>query len=932
MKNHKFSTFITSNISLIIVLLFIFSISSFAQKPKILLPTARENFIIDKYSNNEETWAYLLSKADIYLTYDNTDGATQPTTALALAYIITGDVAYKDKAKALFMQHYINSTDFSYQSSNGMRWAGKWAFMTFTWLYDEWTETEKSDILDKMKIWAEYWIDHSVLAPDGPLRVTDSDHTTSLAETFLMMAVCLEDEGLMTMIEDDTTPLHEAVIVTSGGVDVPTSDILYAKSDWLLNDFVVATYMEDWMEGGYWAEGTKYSPNTMTHWVRAFFINNEVRNISFPTSYCDDVIKMFVHNTFPAYNGFFQNEDVEGVNNYGDYRSIAADNRFDAALHLIALSTDVESKELGQHWLNKLKEIPGTPTTFNGYSGIWRVLFEVVDAPSASPQSLNLETTIVSEGVGFVATRSDWSEDATLLFFQNNIIKVDHEQADALSFDIVHGDAIVTKEMTGYGFNATDSPPYTSTAHNTLLIENESLDGGNNPYGNRGEGPGINRMITSAPQYTFIEADATMVYNRGAGYQPDIYADYVIRKIGFMKDLNMVIVYDNIVIKPEASPRWTKYIQHFQVEPTLTDGVYSAAKDGSKFFVNTIYPTNTVTTVVDESILWEAWDGAEAPENQMKWHISVTNPDSPDNAKYLNILYFDDDIVTEMPTTHLLQSDDMTVTTGNVIGTHIEGTAGEDNVVLFNNDPAEIPIANTISYKITTANQSTHYIYGVEPDTGFDITSTDDNGETIVTVNTGGTTMSTTDGVLSFVIEGIPLAVELLQFEVSLMQDRENVKLSWRTASEINAKGYEVQRMSKSNDWANIGWKNVNSSSNSMKTYHFIDTDPDSDINYYRLKQIDNDGNYDYSNTVNIRLDSDYNHVEIYPNPSTNQIKIISKTNINHYEIYNHTGQSILKGDIINNNSILISALPSGVYLIKLSSDNGIVQKMFVKK
>ena len=738
---------------LVLSLCLLFPISLYAEPAPLLIPPDRSDFIASKYASNEPSWQFLQEKANAYLSLSNSAyGISEKAATLALAYRVSGRADYRDRAMDMFMAFFINGS-FNYQGRNDFRWHGPWAFLTYTWLYNDWSVANKVTIINEFNTWAQYWVTHSAPPPVGSthFRIGDSDHISFLSEIFLMMAVSLENEDATTRVADTGVPLAE-VIIDPDGTEIPTSSILFAKSDWILNDMVVAQYMNDWMEGGLWSEGTDYSPGTMEHWMRAYLINKEIRNISFPNNYYEDVLYSTIYSTYPAYNGIYQYRDIEQVAAYGDYRPPAGDYRYDMMLHILAmLDNNSNSKALAQFWINAVTEKnPNAPAEANE---VWRFLFEGAGGATAqSPENLALDTTFIAEGEGFVSTRTGWGENASVLFFLNSKNYVDHEHADALSFDIVHKNAVITKEMTGYRLNATDSPPFTGTAHNTLLIENESPDGSSNPRG-RGEGDGVNRVVSSTREYTYIEADATKVYNRGEGYMPDIYADNVVRKIAFLKEKNIVIVYDNIVILPDASPRWTKYIQHFQEEPVEENNVYSASSNGSKIFFKSLYPANVSISKVDESLYWSNASTVEAPLNQRKWHLSITNPDNPDDVEYLNIIYFDDDTVATMPVSALLHSDNGNVSTNNMAGVHIVG-AEEDTIALFNNNPNGAGIQSSVSYHINGNNNGTHYLYGMDSNSEFNISVTRNAATTTVTIFPGAGIKPSVDGVLSFNIAG----------------------------------------------------------------------------------------------------------------------------------------------------------------------------------
>ena len=118
-----------------------------------------------------------------------------------------------------------------------------------------------------------------------------------------------------------------------------------------------------------------------------------------------------------------------------------------------------------------------------------------------------------------------------------------------------------------------------------------------------------------------------------------------------------------------------------------------------------------------------------------------------------------------------------------------------------------------------------------------------------------------------------PLPVELSLFNAIKLET--GVKLTWRTETEVNNYGFEVERTSNvkgqtSDSWENIGFVNGNGNSNSPKDYSFFDELNSSyGIYYYRLKQIDNDGKYEYSKVISVDLGipSSFSLSQNYPNP-----------------------------------------------------------------
>ena len=117
--------------------------------------------------------------------------------------------------------------------------------------------------------------------------------------------------------------------------------------------------------------------------------------------------------------------------------------------------------------------------------------------------------------------------------------------------------------------------------------------------------------------------------------------------------------------------------------------------------------------------------------------------------------------------------------------------------------------------------------------------------------------------------------VELVTFTSSV--DRNNVLLTWITATETNNKGFEIERKSPSpkeeafefTDWKSIGFVNGSGTTTEVKTYSFEDNDLNLGVYQYRLKQIDFDGSFEYSIIVNVEIKApiEFSLEQNYPNP-----------------------------------------------------------------
>jgi hypothetical protein len=112
-----------------------------------------------------------------------------------------------------------------------------------------------------------------------------------------------------------------------------------------------------------------------------------------------------------------------------------------------------------------------------------------------------------------------------------------------------------------------------------------------------------------------------------------------------------------------------------------------------------------------------------------------------------------------------------------------------------------------------------------------------------------------------------PMPVELTTFTASVTKSI--INLNWRTATEIKNQGFEVQRKTETSDWGKIGFVQGNGNSNVPKNYSFTDKEVTTGKYYYRLKQIDNDGKFEYSKVAEAYFGNpqSYELNQNYPNP-----------------------------------------------------------------
>jgi len=175
-----------------------------------------------------------------------------------------------------------------------------------------------------------------------------------------------------------------------------------------------------------------------------------------------------------------------------------------------------------------------------------------------------------------------------------------------------------------------------------------------------------------------------------------------------------------------------------------------------------------------------------------------------------------------------------------------------------------------------------------------------------------------------------PFPVELAYF-VGVINGNK-IELRWRTETEVNNYGFDIERTKDNSDWLTIGFVEGHGNSNSPKQYNYIDTDINqSGTYYYRLKQIDNDGTYEYSDVISVEVGvpSKFYLSQNYPNPFNPETRIdftLPKKQLVSLRIYNTLGE--LVRELVNevkeagsySEIFITSNLPSGVYIYRLQT------------
>lgn len=163
-----------------------------------------------------------------------------------------------------------------------------------------------------------------------------------------------------------------------------------------------------------------------------------------------------------------------------------------------------------------------------------------------------------------------------------------------------------------------------------------------------------------------------------------------------------------------------------------------------------------------------------------------------------------------------------------------------------------------------------------------------------------------------------PLPVQWLSF--TAQKSGSSVLLSWKTATEQNSSYFEMERSPDAIRFNKIGAVAAAGNSNSVLSYSFSDQQPLKGMNFYRLKQVDLDGTFNYSKIVSIKFDKNAT-VILSPNPVKDvlNVQLLQANNFTSASVFDATGKLLWKQNITSAQiQINTMQLSKGWYTIRL--------------
>ena len=172
----------------------------------------------------------------------------------------------------------------------------------------------------------------------------------------------------------------------------------------------------------------------------------------------------------------------------------------------------------------------------------------------------------------------------------------------------------------------------------------------------------------------------------------------------------------------------------------------------------------------------------------------------------------------------------------------------------------------------------------------------------------------------------IALPIQLLYFEVNEKEDGHF--LEWKTDYEYNNDHFDIERSQNGISFERVGEVPAMDERSSIKTYAFLDTKAPQGLSYYRLKQVDIDGSFSYSETKTAFRKEKIAVWQIGPNPATETLELILPEELKSYSLsfFDAKGALLLTiHSIQNHQKINISELSSGIKYARLSDEAGVI-------
>jgi hypothetical protein len=264
-------------------------------------------------------------------------------------------------------------------------------------------------------------------------------------------------------------------------------------------------------------------------------------------------------------------------------------------------------------------------------------------------------------------------------------------------------------------------------------------------------------------------------------------------------------------------------------------------------------------------------------------------------------------------------------------------TGPRDWQVQYSTDGASFTDVSSGAYTINTDLVCHDYSFSLPPDLDnqttcylrFLVTSTVSvNGSTVASGGTNGM-----DNIL--VTAAVSLPIQLLSMNCAI-HNGSNTSVDWSTATERNNSHFIIERAADGSSFEAIGRITGAGNTSSVQRYRFIDEHPVPGLNFYRLQQVDFDGQYSYSLVVSVQFGK-ATGIRVAPMPADDLMTVTFAEALKNeavWQVYDMAGRLLQSGTVEAETAtfnIHVASLATGTYLLRIVNGQDVIVRQFQK-
>jgi parallel beta-helix repeat protein len=640
----------------------------------------------------------------------------------ALAYVITGDVQYANRAISDMdtrVQTITNDEDRG--QGNFLRISGtmRSVALVYDWCYDLLSPTQRQIYRDYMnQLLHELWNPFN-----NPTHEWDGWGVEDPGNNFYYSFMLGTAYAGLAMHGENPSPPS---LPFRGTTYNDILEFLYAR----IEQQSIDEHLNTWGKGGAWHEGNNYGLLSKRYIIEMFTLLRDAGAPDFmnQTDFVREALLYHLYSMSPDFSMGYPGGDLAGGTDPYDIDFMLL------ATH--ALEGTVEA-EYAQYFANHVQV--SEPWSWWEFIQPHGVLFRDPDIPERDWRN-ELPLHYFAEGGGWMNSRSGWGEDdVSVSFVCTNRIQ-GHQSQDQAAFLIFKNDFQATHGnlFSNYGIYPL------ANAFNTLLIDGNTsqaygVDWDDIPTVVRDIG--FVRKFEGNAEFSYVVGDASDAYYTNAGQFGNgnqRLLDIFTRELVHIRP-GYVVVYDRVTPRnPDHLPTWQLHTENL---PTQSGNRVDASLGTGQLSNWTLLPENHTIDVGPHpggTIFGE--------QDNIRSFWTRVDPVTPQaNHLLLNVLFVRDASDNVLPAVTRVTSQG-----DNMVGAKITRQGEDDIVVMFSTDPVvDVPVTNVI-YDVGLNVESVHMLFGLAPRMLYDVDVVLVGGGYRVTVAQGKELRSSQNGVLSF--------------------------------------------------------------------------------------------------------------------------------------------------------------------------------------